>query len=125
MQIKKSAVTSDELKSLIIKGMQEKKGNDIVVLNLKKIKNTFADYFVICSGTSDTQVSALSESVEEVVKKESLQNPWHREGNNNNEWVLLDYVDVVVHIFQQEKRDFYALENMWGDAELTAITART
>lgn len=115
-------IDTEQLKKLVIEGMQEKKASDIVVLDLKNVKNAIADYFVICTGTSDTQLDAISDSVEEVVYKKSKQNPWHREGKQNKEWVLIDYVDVVAHVFKREKREFYALEDLWGDAERTLIT---
>lgn len=107
---------SEMLSKLVVQGMQEKKASGIVVMDLRKIKNAVADFFVIGSGNSDTQVDAISDSVEEFMSKQAGQNPWHREGKNNNQWVLLDYIDVVAHIFQKDTRDFYALETLWGDA---------
>lgn len=101
--------------------MLEKKALDIAVLDLRKVKNAIADYFVICSGNSDTQVDAITTSVEEEVTKESGQHAWHKEGFQNKEWVLLDYLDVVCHIFQKDKRLFYDLEGFWGDAEIQHI----
>jgi ribosome-associated protein len=94
---------------------------DIVVLNLKELKNAVADYFIICSASSDTQLDALARSVEEEVEKVTGQAPWQSEGRTNREWVLLDYVDVVVHVFLRDRRQFYALEELWGDAEITHI----
>ncbi|MCL4147030.1 UNVERIFIED_CONTAM: hypothetical protein GTU68_053128 [Idotea baltica] len=99
--------------------MQEKKASDVVVMDLRKINNSITDFFVICSGNSDTQVDAISGSVEEAVYKKAGQNPWNREGKQNREWILLDYVDVVVHVFQKEKRAFFDIESLWGDAEMT------
>ena len=112
---------SSYLKSVIIEGMQEKKASNIVVLDLKKVKNAVADYFIICTGNSDTQLDAISDGVEESVYKKLKQNPWHKEGKQNKEWVLIDYVDVVAHVFKKDKRDFFALEELWGDAELIYI----
>ena len=112
---------SSYLKSVIVEGMQEKKATDIVVLDLKKVKNAVADYFIICTGNSDTQLDAISDSIEETVHKKLQQNPWHREGKQSKEWVLIDYVDVVAHVFKKDKRNFFALEELWGDAELTEI----
>ncbi len=103
--------------------MQEKKALDIMVLDLRNVANSIADFFIICSGNTDTQVNAISESVEETVNKKDKQNPWHKEGNRNNEWVLLDYVDVVVHIFKKDRREFFALEDLWGDAKITKIAS--
>ena len=109
---------SDSLADVVVRGMQEKKAVDIVVLNLKELKNAVADYFVICSASSDTQLDAIARSVEEEVEKLAGQNPWQTEGRTNGEWVLLDYVDVVVHVFLRDRRQFYALEELWGDADI-------
>ncbi|MDQ3536170.1 MAG: ribosome silencing factor [Bacteroidota bacterium] len=114
-------MNSEDLSKIVIKGMQERKATNIVVMNLKKVKNAVADYFVICSGNSDTQIDAISESIEGEVYKDSKQDPWHREGKQNKEWILLDYVDVVAHIFKKECREFYALEDLWGDAIIVTI----
>jgi ribosome-associated protein len=119
MIINKVNINSDELSELVVKGMQEKKALDIVVLNLKHIKNAVADYFIICSGNSDTQVDAITDSIEAEIYKLSRQNPWHKEGQENKEWILLDYVDVVAHVFKKDRRAFYALEDLWGDAQIT------
>jgi ribosome-associated protein len=115
------SVDSDKLTQLVVKGMQEKKALDIVVLNLKNIKNAVADYFIICSGNSDTQVDAITDSIEEEIYKSSQQDPWHKEGKENKEWILLDYVDVVAHVFKKDRRAFYALEELWGDAQITHV----
>jgi ribosome-associated protein len=112
---------SDILADLIIKGMQEKKATDIVVLNLKSLKNAVSDYFVICSANSDSQLEAIAKSVEEEVYKIAKEDPWQSEGRLNREWILLDYVSVVVHIFLKDKRQFYALEELWGDAQIKQI----
>jgi ribosome-associated protein len=101
--------------------MWEKKGIDIVILDLRPIKSAVTDYFVICSGNSDTQVEALMNAVEEQVHKTTGEDPWHREGKENREWILLDYVDVVVHIFKKDRRSFYGIEDLWGDAEVTHL----
>jgi ribosome-associated protein len=118
---KLNSISSDELSQLVIKGMQEKKASSIVIMNLKKVKNAVADYFIICSGNSDTQIDAIADSVEEEIYKLSKQNPWQREGRENKEWVLIDYVDVVAHVFRKDRRDFYALEELWGDAQITHL----
>ncbi|HEY8400664.1 MAG TPA: ribosome silencing factor, partial [Cytophagaceae bacterium] len=102
------------LNDLIIQGMLEKKASDITVLDLKNIKGAVADYFIICSANSDTQADAISESVEKEVYKATSQSPWHKEGLEHKEWILLDYVDVVAHIFKKERREFYGLEDLWG-----------
>ncbi len=120
---KNSFLLSEQLSKIVVKGMQEKKALDIMVLDLRNVANSIADFFIICSGNTDTQVNAISESVEETVNKKDKQNPWHKEGNRNNEWVLLDYVDVVVHIFKKDRREFFALEDLWGDAKITKIAS--
>jgi ribosome-associated protein len=117
----KSEISSSQLADLVVQGMLEKKGQNIAVLDLRDVKNAIADYFIICSGTSDTQVNAIADSVLEEVEKQSGQDPWHKEGFQNREWILLDYLDVVCHIFQKEKRAFYDLEEFWGDAKIKYI----
>lgn len=116
-----NSVPSEKLSEVVVQGMLEKKAKDIVVMDLRDVKNAIADYFVICSGSSDTQVEAIADSVDEQVYKHLNENPWHTEGKNNREWMLLDYVSVVAHIFKKEKRDFFSLENLWGDARITHI----
>ena len=112
---------SDTLADLVVRGMQDKKAADIVVLNLKELKNAVADYFIICSANSDTQLEAVARSVEEEIEKVTGESPWQTEGRTNREWVLLDYVDVVVHVFLRDRRRFYALEELWGDADISYI----
>ncbi|MCI1187811.1 ribosome silencing factor [Hymenobacter sp. DH14] len=112
---------SDTLADLVVRGMQDKKASDIVVLNLKELKNAVADYFIICSANSDTQLEAIARSVEEEIEKVTGESPWQTEGRTNREWVLLDYVDVVVHVFLRDRRRFYALEELWGDADISYI----
>jgi ribosome-associated protein len=112
---------SDTLADLVIRGMQDKKASDIVVLNLKELKNAVADYFIICSANSDTQLEAVARSVEEEIEKVTGESPWQTEGRTNREWVLLDYVDVVVHVFLRDRRKFYALEELWGDADIRYV----
>ena len=114
---------SDTLADLVVRGMQDKKASDIVVLNLKELKNAVADYFIICSANSDTQLEAVARSVEEEIEKVTGESPWQTEGRTNREWVLLDYVDVVVHVFLRDRRKFYALEELWGDANISYIEA--
>ena len=121
MAKKRLGSTAEQLSDVIVAGMQEKKAVDIVVMDLRKVKNAVADFFVICSGSSDRQLDAIAQSVDEHVFKTLKENPWHSEGKNNKEWVLIDYIDVVVHIFQKEKREFFALERLWGDAKITEI----
>jgi len=112
--LKESAYISE----LAIYGIQEKKGNDIVRLDLRNIFSSVSDYFVICHADSATQVKAIANSVEEEIFKATQQEPWRKEGLEYGEWILLDYVDVVVHIFRTDKREFYGVEDLWGDAEI-------
>jgi ribosome-associated protein len=118
---KKKSESSDLLTEIIIKGIQDKKGKNIVSLNLKNIHHAVSDYFIVCHGTSNIQVQAIAESVEDEVRKAIGAKPWHREGMQNAEWILLDYVDVVVHIFQENTRNFYNIEKLWADAETINI----
>ncbi|MCH2218522.1 MAG: ribosome silencing factor [Flavobacteriales bacterium] len=118
----KKPVKADDLISLILKGIDDVKGENIQLLDLREIDNTVCDYFVICSGNSNTQVNAISGSVQKVVSKELKDKPWHVEGQNNSEWILMDYVNVVVHVFQKHVREFYDIESLWGDAIITQIS---
>jgi len=120
---RKGFLQSEELSKIIVTGMQEKKAEDIIVLDLRKIQNSVADFFVICTGNSDTQIGAISDSVEEMVFKADDQNPWHIEGKSSREWVLIDYVDVVAHVFKEGTREFFGLEDLWGDAKVTKVAS--
>ena len=115
---KKKLNESDILKDIIVKGIQEKKGKDILSFNLMKIPNAVTNYFVLCHGNTKIQVEAIAESVEEEVRKANKGKPYYKEGFENAEWILLDYFDVVVHIFQEDTRTFYNLEKLWADAEI-------
>ena len=117
----KKQVSTDDLISVIIQGIEEVKGENIQLLDLRDIENTVCDYFIICSGNSNTQVKAISGSVQKLVSKQIKDKPWHIEGENNAEWILMDYVHVAVHVFQKQIRDFYDLESLWGDAKITEI----
>ena len=112
--LKESAYISE----LAIYGIQEKKGNDIVRLDLRNIFSSVSDYFVICHADSTTQVKAIANSIEEEIFKATQQEPWRKEGLEYGEWILLDYIDVVVHVFRTDKREFYGVEDLWGDAEI-------
>ena len=114
-------MTADALSKVIIRGMEEKKASEILVLDLRKIKNAVTDFFVICSGNSDTQLEAISRSIEEEVHKAGEKNAYRVEGKTNGEWVLMDFSDVVAHIFIKDKRAYYGLEELWGDAHTTLI----
>lgn len=114
-------IDSKILCDTIVEGMQENKANDIVVLDLRNIDNAVCDFFVICSGDSSTQVDGISSTVLRHTRTELGDKPWSTEGKNNSEWVLLDYVSVVAHIFYKETREFYDLEDLWADAIRTDI----
>ncbi|GHE40113.1 ribosome silencing factor [Sphingobacterium griseoflavum] len=108
---------SGKLAEVVVLGMQEKKAHEIVRLDMRSVNATLSDYFVICHADSTIQVNAIAKSVEEEVYKAFGQEPWHKEGHGNGEWILLDFVDVVVHIFKTEKRSHYGIEDLWGDAQ--------
>jgi ribosome-associated protein len=114
----KATGESAYISELAIHGIQEKKGNDIVRLDLRNIHSSVTDYFVICHADSSTQVKAIANSIEEEIYKALKQEPWRKEGLEYAEWILLDYVDVVIHIFRTDKREFYGVEELWGDAEI-------
>ncbi|WP_411768600.1 ribosome silencing factor [Winogradskyella sp. A3E31] len=112
---------ADQLITTIIAGIEEVKGKEIVILDLRDIENTVCDYFIICEGTSNTQVNAVVNSIQKQVSKTVKDKPWHIEGTDNAEWVLMDYVNVVVHVFQKHVREYYDIESLWGDAKTTVI----
>ena len=114
--------TSTQLSELVVQGMLEKKALDVVLLDLREVKNAVADYFILCSGNSDTQIDAISDSIEDEVHKVLKENPWKREGKDHREWILIDYVDVVAHVFNKDKRAHYGLEELWGDAKIQRLT---
>jgi ribosome-associated protein len=118
---KKKKPDSEKLSQAIALGMQEKKAIGIVVMDLRKVRNAVADFFVLCSGNTDKQVDAIAQSVDEEVYKAMKESPFYTEGKNNKEWILLDYINVVAHVFRKDKRQFYSLEDLWGDAEITEI----
>jgi ribosome-associated protein len=103
----------------IVEVLQDRKALDILLMDLRAVTDT-ADFFVLCSGTSDQHIKSLTEELLEKLQADG-QRPWHLEGYAARRWVLLDFVDVVVHIFRQEAREFYALERLWGDAALTRV----
>ena len=105
----------------IVEAIQDTKGEDIQIFDLTTIENSVAETFIICSGNSNTQVNAISGNIEKKVRNDLQDRPWHVEGNDNALWVLLDYVSVVVHVFQTETRNFYEIEELWGDAKITKI----
>jgi len=119
--MQKRKASADELIALILHGIEEVKGLEINLLDLREIENTVCDYFIICNGTSNTHVNAIVNSIQKSVSKATKDKPWHVEGRENAEWVLLDYVNVVVHVFQQQVREFYDIEGLSGDAKMTMV----
>ncbi len=116
--MKKRTDETEVLLNNIVKGIFEKKGHDVLKIDLRKLENRITDYFVICHAPSTSQVSALSDSVEDTVRKETGEKPLHLEGLDNCYWVLVDYGNVIVHIFLEEYRNFYSLESLWADAKI-------
>jgi ribosome-associated protein len=114
---------AERLKNLIVDGMIEKKAKEIVCIDLRTIKNSVADFFVICHADSKTHIDAIANSVEEFVYKKEGEEAFHREGTSNSEWVLIDYFNVVAHIFQHEQREYYGIERLWADGEIQRIVA--
>ncbi|MGB0914656.1 MAG: ribosome silencing factor [Crocinitomicaceae bacterium] len=112
---------SQILADTIVEGMQENKAHDIVVLDLREIDSAVCDFFVICSGESSTQVDGISSSVLRHTRKELGEKPYRTEGKNNSEWVLMDFVSVVAHVFYKDTREFFDLEDLWADAKRTDI----
>jgi ribosome-associated protein len=119
--MQKRKTSADELIALILQGIEEVKGQNINLLDLREIENTVCDYFIICNGTSNTHVNAIVGSIQKTVSKASKDKPWHVEGTENAEWVLMDYVNIVVHVFQKHIREFYDIEGLWGDAKFTTV----
>ena len=119
--MQKKLAETDQLIAQIIRGIEDVKGQDIEILDLREIENTVCDYFIICNGTSNTQVNAIVNSVQKSVSKALKEKPWHVEGSDNAEWILMDYVHVVVHVFQKHIREFYDIEGLWGDAKSVKI----
>jgi ribosome-associated protein len=105
----------------IVEAIQEKKGKDIVVIDLSALNGVICDYFVICHGDSNVHVEAVSDSVIEYTKKQQTIKPHHMEGTENSQWILMDYLNVVVHVFQKPFRDFYNLEGLWADGKMRKI----
>jgi ribosome-associated protein len=119
--MKKKSDGTELLLNSIIKGIFEKKGQNVLKVDLRKLDTRITDYFVICHASSGTQVGALADSVDDIVRKEAKEKPLHIEGMDNCFWVLLDYGNVIVHIFLEEYRNFYSLESLWADATIEAV----
>jgi ribosome-associated protein len=109
-----------ELAALAVEAMQSKKAVDVTVIDVREVSGV-TDYFVIGTGESDMQVRAIAEAVRMQVKEETGERPWKREGTQHNQWVVLDYVNVVVHVFDRERRAYYDLERLWGDAPVEHV----
>ncbi|MDT7829656.1 ribosome silencing factor [Pricia sp. S334] len=119
--MQKSNAGADELIALILEGIEEVKGHQVKLLDLRDIENTVCDYFIICNGTSNTHVNAIVSSIRKIVGNTIGDKPWHVEGEDNAEWILMDYVNVVVHVFQKQIREYYDIEGLWGDAKVTEV----
>ena len=119
--VEEKEVASRILVDTIVDAIQDVKGKDIVVLDLSELPNAITNYFIICTGDSNTQVDGISNSVLKKTRTELKEKPWHQEGVNNSEWILLDYVNVVVHVFYRDIREFYNLEDLWADGIRTDI----
>jgi ribosome-associated protein len=119
--MKKRSDGAEVLVNSVIKGIFEKKGQNVLKLDLQKLENRITDYFIICHANSVTQVDSISYSVEDTVRKETGEKPLHREGLENCFWVLIDYGNVVVHVFLEEYRNFYSLESLWADANIVKL----
>ncbi len=117
---KKTTETSDILDAAV-EGIRRIKGKEITVIDLTTIHHSECSYFLICHGTSSTQVDAIAQSVEETVKELTGENTWHKDGYRNAIWILLDYGDIMVHVFKEESRTFYNLEGLWSDAKVTEL----
>ena len=112
---------TNSLLNVVLDAIKDNKGKEIVSLDLREIETAVCDYFVVCHGTSNTHISSLADNIKKDVSKKIKEKPWKIEGENNKEWVLLDYFNIVVHIFNKEKRDFYKLENLWADANIQKV----
>ncbi len=120
--LKRNLTTVEELNDLIIDSIQDIKGKNIVKLDLRKLDDAPADFFIICEGDSNTQVRAISGNIYKRLKEELKQTPLHTEGVQNARWICMDYFNTVIHIFYKETRAFYELEELWSDAEFTEYT---
>lgn len=118
---RKKKDSTQSIVSAAVKGIQEKKGHDIITLDLRKTGSSEADFYIVCHGDSKPQVEAIAKSVEETVYKKCKEETIHREGFENAEWILLDYFNVIVHVFRKEQRLFYGIERLWADADIKKV----
>jgi ribosome-associated protein len=119
--MRKKATETTDILDAAVEGIRRIKGKEITVIDLTTIHHTECSYFLICHGTSSTQVGAIAQSVEETVKEITGENTWHKDGYRNAIWILLDYGDIMVHVFKEESRTFYNLEGLWSDAKVTEL----
>jgi ribosome-associated protein len=119
----KEKYSSKGLITNIIKSIEEVKGEEVILIDMKKIDNSPCDYFIVCDGSSNTQVNAIVSKIKKNVSKLFSEKPLHIEGLENCKWVLIDYIDIVVHVFQKEIRQYYNIENLWGDAKHTKFVS--
>tara|TARA_Y100000996_G_scaffold92006_1_gene64922 strand:+ start:491 stop:865 length:375 start_codon:yes stop_codon:yes gene_type:complete len=119
----KEKYSSKGLIANIIKSIEEVKGEEVILIDMKKIDNSPCDYFIICDGSSNTQVNAIVSKIKKNVSKLLSEKPLNIEGLENCKWVLIDYIDIVVHVFQKEIRQYYNIENLWGDAKHTKFVS--
>ncbi len=119
--MQKRQVTAKEVIEQIIEGVQEKKGKEIVVVDMLELGNSICDYFVICQGNSPAQVSAITDSIADMVREKCGKKPYAIDGLRNAQWVAMDYGDILVHIFLPDVRKFYDIEHLWADAKLTVV----
>lgn len=118
---KQSKKYTKQLVDTIIEGMQEMKAHNIKCIDLAEIPNSVSDYFIVCHGDSNTQVDSIARSVEKATHEQLNEKPAHQEGSDNSLWILMDYIDVMVHVFYKETRDYYDIEGLWADAKITTI----
>lgn len=118
-QAQSATTSAEQLNSLIVDGIHDKKGKNVIKLDLRKLHDAPADFFIICEGDSNVHVKAISDSIHRKVKETLFSNPSHVEGSIGARWVLMDYFNTVVHVFHKETREFYQLEDLWGDAQVT------
>ncbi len=121
MAKKKTEISGNQLVNNVIEAIKEKKGEDILLMDFSELKTNVCDYFIICHGNSNTHVGTIADEIQRHIYKTMKETPHHVEGLQNAEWVLLDYFDTVVHVFQEDKRNFYQIEALWADAKIKKI----
>ena len=119
--IAKTDISARQLADTIVEALQDKKGGDILIMDLRKVRGAITDYFVVCTGTSDKHVQSLSDNVWEECRVKLGDKPKSTEGRQLGEWILIDYFNVLVHIFQEDQRKFYDIESLWGDGKMIKV----